>query len=82
MVLFLLYGFLTLSILYLQVEGMLSWIRDQRTKNREKREQLKSFETREVAYTYRYTSRHLIPTLQSITMTELRITCPLLYMQE
>ena len=42
--------------------GILSWIRDQRTaKSRETREQLKSCETRDVAYTSRYTSGHLIP---------------------
>jgi len=47
-----------------QVEGkliILSSIRDQRTKSREAKEQLKSCETREVPYTCRYTSEHLIP---------------------
>ena len=34
-----------------------------------------------VADTCRYTSIHLIPTLQPITMTDLGITCPLVYLQ-
>jgi len=39
-----------------QAEGkskILSWIRDQRTKSRETREQLKSSKIREVAYSFR-----------------------------
>ena len=38
--------------------GILSSIRDQRTKRRITRKQLKICETREVTYTYRYTSGH------------------------
>ena len=51
--------------------GILSWIRDQRTKKQGNKGTAESCETREVVYTCRYTSGHLIPTLQSITMTEL-----------
>ena len=61
--------------------GILSWIRDQRTKKQGNKRTAESCGTREVAYTCRYTSGHLIPTVQSITMTELGITCPLVYLQ-
>jgi len=39
------------------VEGILSWIRDQRTKMVGSK---KSFETRKVAYTCKYTSKYLL----------------------
>ena len=55
----------------LQVEGklgILSWLGIKEEKSRETREQLRSCETREVAYTCRYTSGHVIPTLQCIIM--------------
>ena len=50
-------------------------------KSREIRGTAESCETREVAYTCKYASGHLIPILQFITMTELGITCPLVYLQ-
>jgi len=43
-----------------QVERILSLIRDQRTKSRETREQLKSCETMELPYTCKYASGYLI----------------------
>ena len=44
-----------------QVEGMLSWIRDQRAKKQGNKGTVKSCETSEIAYTFRYTSGHAIP---------------------
>ena len=43
--------------------------------------EIKRSEIREVAYIYKYTSGHLILTLQSITMAELGIKCPLVHLQ-
>jgi len=55
------------------------WIRDQRRKKQGNKGTAEKWRTTKVAYTYRYTSGQSLT--QSITMTELGIKCPLVYLQ-
>jgi len=59
------------------VEGEIKNFKNQRTKSRETREQLKSCETREVPYTCRYASGHAV----YATKAKLGSKCPLVYLQ-
>ena len=55
--------------------GILSWIRDQNNKAGT----AEKWQTSKIADTCRYTS--VLSLIQSITMTELGIKCPLVYLQ-
>jgi len=63
----------------LQVEGILIWLLDQRTKKQGNKGTAEKWQTSKVLYTCRYTSG--LSLIQSITITELGIKCPLVYPQ-